>query len=55
MAMWTHLSARAASSMTDIAVWRSGIFYIKQSATSQSSAQQFGAAGDVPVAAAFVQ
>ncbi len=39
---------------TDLAVWRNGIYYIKQS-IGAPTAVAFGAAADMPVAAAFIQ
>ncbi|MDQ2747172.1 MAG: FG-GAP-like repeat-containing protein [Acidobacteriota bacterium] len=39
---------------TDLAVWRSGTFYIQRS-DSSFSAVPFGAAGDAPIAAAFIR
>jgi len=40
---------------TDVAVYRDGMWYIWQSSNGSISYQQFGASGDIPVAAANVQ
>ena len=40
---------------TDIAVYRNGTWYIVQSSNGQFTTQQFGASGDIPVAAANAQ